>query len=118
MPRKKSSPGQANEGIASLLEAAGSVLREARMALNRDIRAYPTPIPSCDAQFNSLLDQRRLLSRAMRDIETLLAGGGPGAPSVLDLCTVVEALERAGNPLAARLRTLLEDRPGNPPIPC
>ncbi|MGI9334216.1 MAG: hypothetical protein ACR2RL_13790 [Gammaproteobacteria bacterium] len=51
------------------LEAA---LVEARACIYAEIRAYPGPIPACDAQYNYLLEQRaqvgQLLAR-LRDAE-------------------------------------------------
>jgi hypothetical protein len=37
-------------------------LIEARRAVDKEIRSYPTPIPRCDAQFNFLYEQRSRLS--------------------------------------------------------
>jgi hypothetical protein len=37
-------------------------LQAQRQAIIEQIRAYPPPIPACDAQFNYLLEQRDLLS--------------------------------------------------------
>ncbi len=34
-----------------------------------EIRNYPPPIPACDAQFNYLLEQRRLLSLELARLE-------------------------------------------------
>ena len=36
-----------------------------------EIRAYPSPIPACDAQFNYLLDLRRGPPEELRRLETL-----------------------------------------------
>jgi len=36
-------------------------LEEAKLSVDREIAAYPTPIPACDAQFNYLLEQRAKL---------------------------------------------------------
>jgi len=35
-----------------------AALRESLARLEAEIRAYPTPIPRCDAQFNHLLEER------------------------------------------------------------
>lgn len=40
-------------------------LRKAKRALEEEIRAYPTPIPRCDAQFNHLYDQRSRLCQIL-----------------------------------------------------
>src|SRR5262249_10566438 len=44
-------------------------LRERRQRLTDEIRAYPTPIPRCDAQFNHLYEQLGRLSRDLDAIE-------------------------------------------------
>ena len=56
----------------TLLETALAALRAAQVAINQEIGAYPAPIPACDAQFNGLLEERRRLSRAIRDIDAVL----------------------------------------------
>lgn len=60
--------------IATLddLDALRAVCREVRDCLERskrlldeEIRAYPTPIPRCDAQFNFLYEQRTRLAQML-----------------------------------------------------
>ncbi len=58
--------------IASLLEDLAQAIQGALLALNREIRAYPPPIPACDAQFNFLLEKRRRLSQDSRQIQRLM----------------------------------------------
>jgi hypothetical protein len=36
----------------------GDHLEAARLAVQREISAYPAPIPACDADFNALLEER------------------------------------------------------------
>ncbi|MEO5677564.1 MAG: hypothetical protein ABIQ84_08455 [Usitatibacter sp.] len=43
-------------------------LEARRRQLDEEIRAYPTPIPRCDAQFNFLMEER---SRIVRELEAL-----------------------------------------------
>jgi hypothetical protein len=40
-------------------------LLEKKRAADEEIRAYPTPIPRCDAQFNHLYEQRSRLAEAL-----------------------------------------------------
>ncbi len=55
-------------------------LRQTKHALEEEIRAYPTPIPRCDAQFNHLYDQRSRLCRILdKTIEGLGASDSFGA---------------------------------------
>lgn len=49
---------------------AETALRQARAALQAEIRAYPTPISGCDAQFNHLLAERRRLSEALAALQS------------------------------------------------
>jgi hypothetical protein len=44
--------------------------------VGEEIRAYPAPIPACDAQFNRLLELRRLLPDELARLEA--AAGRPG----------------------------------------
>jgi hypothetical protein len=43
--------------------------------VGEEIRAYPAPIPACDAQFNRLLELRRLLPEELARLEA--AAGRP-----------------------------------------
>ena len=45
-----------------------AALEARRRQLDAEIRAYPTPIPRCDAQFNALMEER---GRIVRELESL-----------------------------------------------
>jgi hypothetical protein len=45
-----------------------SQLEEEKRRLDAEIRAYPTPIPRCDAQFNALFERREAI---VRELEAL-----------------------------------------------
>ena len=47
-----------------------------------EIRGYPAPIPACDAQFNHLLEQRRLLSRELARLDAARKDGAGPAQSL------------------------------------
>ncbi len=47
-------------------------LQEAVVA---EIRAYPAPIPACDAQYNHLLERRAALNEARARLDAARAGG-------------------------------------------
>jgi hypothetical protein len=54
---------------AALRRRLERVLRE----VGEEIRAYPAPIPACDAQFNRLLELRRLLPEELARLEAAAA---------------------------------------------
>ncbi len=52
------------------LDAARDALREAQAALHAEIRAYPTPVSGCDAQYNHMIGQRGAIAEALRALDT------------------------------------------------
>ena len=44
-------------------------------AVAAEIRAYPVPIPACDAQYNHLLERRAALSEALARLDAARQGG-------------------------------------------
>ena len=44
-------------------------LERMQEAVAAEIRAYPSPIPACDAQYNHLLERRQALSAALARLE-------------------------------------------------
>lgn len=60
-------------------DALRSAIDGLRRAVEEEIRAYPAPIPACDAQFNRLLELRQLLPR---ELERLEAGSKDTSASV------------------------------------
>src|SRR5262249_8861526 len=67
----------AGSGPREEVQEAWAQLREQleirRQRIYTEIRAYPTPIPACDAQFNYLLEQRCLLAEDVRRFEAARA---------------------------------------------
>ena len=94
-----------------LLEKALAAIHDARVALNREIGAYPAPIPACDAQFNGLLEERRRLSRAIRDIGALLSHADRHTPTKTDLKRFVDIVRQIDAGLAVRLVAAVPDGP-------
>jgi hypothetical protein len=58
---------------AALRRQLARLMRE----VGEEIRAYPAPIPACDAQFNRLLELRRLLPEELARLEA--AASSPAA---------------------------------------
>ena len=51
--------------LSALCIEMRDLLGKAKKSVEDEIRAYPTPIPRCDAQFNHLYEQRSRLSRML-----------------------------------------------------
>lgn len=49
-----------------------------KKAIDAEIRAYPTPIPRCDAQFNFLYELSRCLARILARTEAGSTSADPG----------------------------------------
>jgi hypothetical protein len=74
MPAHEKSASQS--GTPALLRdpdwtAAKLKLEAIRRDLLTQIRNYPAPIPACDVHFNTLLEQRNLVSEALQELEAL-----------------------------------------------
>ncbi len=52
------------------LSQAKDKLREADALLHDELRAYPTPISGCDAQYSHLISQRGAISQALAALES------------------------------------------------
>ena len=45
-----------------------AALRDTLAKLEAEIRAYPTPIPRCDAQFNHLMEERDRIRALLEEL--------------------------------------------------
>ena len=54
-----------------------------------DIRAYPAPIPACDAQFNYLIEQRAGLSEALNKLQQLAKSLETGDKGLAQIKTIL-----------------------------
>jgi hypothetical protein len=99
--------------IASLLAELGQAIQLALLALNREISAYPPPIPACDAPFNFLLERRRRLSRDSRQIQRLMAQEAQEGVGRGELEALGDRLGRHDDLPMERLRAFLDEIRGN-----
>jgi hypothetical protein len=53
------------------LDALRDALTSRKAEVSAEIRNYPGPIPGCDAQFNHLLEVRRILAQELQRIDTV-----------------------------------------------
>lgn len=84
------------------------IIRDHLLALKKpvdaEIRAYPPPIPACDAQFNYLLDRRAALSRALVRLDAILQEDLPPAAEARALDAFIESCTDIDAETAAALR--------------
>ena len=99
--------------IASLLTELGRAIQAARLALNREIGAYPPPIPACDAQFNFLLEKRRRLSQDSRQIQRLMTQEAREGVGRGDLEALQDRLVLHDDVPIDRLRAFLDEIRGD-----
>ena len=57
-------------------------LERLQEAVAAEIRAYPAPIPACDAQYNHLLARREALSEALAGLDAARKDGAGTAQSL------------------------------------
>jgi hypothetical protein len=55
--------------LTTTLDRARAELLAARDLITEELRAYPTPVSGCDAQYNYLIGQRGSVSEALRALE-------------------------------------------------
>jgi hypothetical protein len=93
--------------IAKQWEVLRRRLVEEKRAVSAEIEAYPRPIAGCDAQFNHLLERRRLLFAELSRLEDAISEGSLGVETFLrDSTCLDEAAKRAilGTPAPAAAR--------------
>ncbi len=88
---------EAAMSTAAEWSALRAALESLRQSVAEEIHAYPAPIPGCDAQFNRLLELRRLLPEEIERASA--AGDGAG--------TSLEAFLR-DSPCAAEVKAALK----------
>jgi len=66
--------------------------------VGEEIRAYPAPIPACDAQFNYLLELRRLLPHELERLEAAARDPAASAEDFVRSSPCSEQLVDAGIP--------------------
>ena len=64
-------------------DALRARLERMREAVAAEIRAYPAPIPACDAQFDHLLERRAALSGALARLDAARKDGSSTPESFL-----------------------------------
>jgi len=91
----------------SRLDAIRDRLLALKKPVDAEIRAYPPPIPACDAQFNYLLDRRAALSRALVQLDEIAQTELPPAAKARALDAVIDSCTEIDPEMAETLRARL-----------
>ena len=96
-------------------EMVKACLESERERVHAEIRAYPTPIPRCDAQFNHLIETRERLFHelARLDAARSSAVADDGAAHVEEF---IEASGCLDDDAKLRLKSALSEGRGSPEI--
>jgi hypothetical protein len=94
--------------VSTTWDMVKACLESERERLHAEIRAYPTPIPRCDAQFNHLIEQRdRLFQELSRlDAARSSAAADDGAARVEEF---IEASGCLDDDAKLRLKSALSE---------
>ena len=68
------------DSFSNCLIAAKAELQCAKTLLSDEIRAYPTPISGCDAQFNHLIGERQKVLTALSALDSVVFVPTPRTP--------------------------------------
>jgi hypothetical protein len=90
--------------------AVRDALEAERLLIQEEIRAYPPPIPACDAAFNHLLERRAGIGEALLALEDVAALAAASGDPAAALASYI-----ASSPFAAVRR--LADPPGTTRMP-
>ena len=85
-------------------------LRREKAATIAEIRAYPAPIPACDAQFNHLTAQRSRLMVALNKLHDLNEIGKPAStsPSPAAYEIFIEAVNALHPAIQSDINTIIQ----------
>ncbi|MEZ4663817.1 MAG: hypothetical protein R2911_40300 [Caldilineaceae bacterium] len=77
--------------VEQLRAGVRALLLRQKDQIYAEIRAYPFPIPACDAQYNYLLEKRDLVSQELQQLDALTDAQTHPALALEGLKTVVAA---------------------------
>ncbi|MFQ5765648.1 MAG: hypothetical protein ACE5GT_12035 [Rhodospirillales bacterium] len=80
-PEPVTADGASCDAVEPVWKAIRDHLENLKKPVDEAIRAYPPPIPACDAQYNHLLEQRDRIGRELARLDALMdeSGGGESA---------------------------------------
>ncbi|MEZ4709516.1 MAG: hypothetical protein R3A44_20065 [Caldilineaceae bacterium] len=93
------------EPVERLRADVRTLLLRKKEQIYAEIRAYPLPIPACDAQYNYLLEKRDLVSQELRQLDTLADGQTSPAAALEALKVLVAASNLLDKETQRRIKT-------------
>ena len=96
-------PAAGSSGFKELT-ALKSQLEKVKTRINKEIGNYPPPIPACDAQFNYLLEERSKISKALKQVDTLLMKCGTEIIEIETIEELIKMSNQIDDGMAERLR--------------
>ena len=90
-------------GLGALIEFKNQ-LNKVKIRVNKEIGNYPSPIPACDAQFNYLLEERSKITKALKQVDSLLMKCGRKIIENETIEELFKTLNQIDDGMAARLR--------------
>lgn len=82
-------------------------LESERERVHAEIRAYPTPIPRCDAQFNHLIERRERLFQALARLDQVAASSAAAKDGIEPLVKFIAACDCLDDDIKLRLGSAL-----------
>jgi len=100
---KNEDPAARSTGFKELT-AFKNQLEKVKIRVNKEIGNYPPPIPACDAQFNYLLEERSKISKALKQVDSLLMKSGREIIEIETVEELVKTSNQIDDGMAERLR--------------
>lgn len=98
------------DAALSCAVALRDFLRHAKQLLDEQIRAYPKPIPRCDAQFNHLYEQRNRVSATLDEASAVVDGGSHGPDPKTWVANVLSSAPWSDDAEEREMRQRLRER--------
>jgi hypothetical protein len=89
-------------------------LENERKRVAEEIRAYPTPIPRCDEQFNHLIERRERLADALARLDATARSAAAASANASPVAAFIDSLDCFDDDARLRLKTALRQAPVKP----
>jgi hypothetical protein len=103
--------------LGALRDRIRAVLEGERRQVHEEIRAYPTPIPRCDQQFNHLIERRELLAAELARLDATAGAGAPVPDGGASLDAFISSSACLAPDFKLQLQALLHEGLDAPALP-